>query len=184
MTSSSLIPEENPGSETTTVTSIAQLPMLPGGGGERTIDWNDGLTVSVPPTEVAVGGTLVAVGPDGVSVEAGTSVSVFVGLGVFVGGRRGFAAVGGGGVGGRGVLVMVGVAVKGAAPSKSLAVAVGTGWLIASSKLSWAAAASSSVKPSACMAGSRMERAISATERPPSSARESALNLDINPGPQ
>src|SRR3990172_3995037 len=121
--------------------------------------------------EVAVGGILVAVGPDGVPVGAGTPGSVLVGTGVRVGGRRVFLGVGVGGSVGRGVLVMVGVAVKGAAPSKSMAVAVGTGWLIDSSKLSWAAAASSSVKPSACMAGSRMERAISATERPPSSAR-------------
>jgi hypothetical protein len=65
----------------------------------------------------------VAVGPPGVLV--GRSVSV--GSGVRVGGTRVFVGEAVGVFVGRGVLVTVGVAVNGAAPSKSMAVAVGTG---------------------------------------------------------
>jgi len=96
-----------------------------------------GSSVSAPPADVAVGAPNVAVGAPGVLV----GLSVFVGAGVCVGGRRVFGGVRDGVMVGSGVFVIVGVAVNGAAPSKSMAVAVGTGWLMARSMLSWAAAA-------------------------------------------
>jgi hypothetical protein len=97
------------------------------------------------PAPVAAVGSAVAA-PVGSGLSVGSFV--FVGVAVLVAGRRVLVGFGVAVSAGKGVFV--GVAVNGASPAKLSAVAVGTGWLIANSRLARCAAASSSDSPRDC----------------------------------
>jgi hypothetical protein len=141
------IPEEKAGSKTWKFTTSNTHALSVPGGGLSTAARMVGFTVSTEPEGVFVAaGVLVGVR---VGTRVGTRVEVDVAVGMGVPVR----------VGG---VVLVGVAVKGAAPRKSRAVAVATGVFRDSSYSRQRAAASDSDKPAIRKASSPMEKRMRA----------------------